>query len=164
MEDATLKLGLLMEAAHAQQGLAETTLARLETYMKDLDDIVREAVRRTLTEELRVLGDDSRRAAESLRRLSRSANMRATVWSVAITALAAAIPVCGAWCLLPSRAEVAALRAKREELTVAVARLERRGGRIDLRRCGNNARLCVRVDRKAPVYGPTADYFVVEGY
>ena len=45
-----------------------------------------------------------------------------------------------------------------------IAALERQGGRIEWRRCGEKARLCVRVDRKAPPYGDRADYYVVEGY
>ena len=42
-------------------------------------------------------------------------------------------------------------------------RLEQQGGRIDWRHCGEAARLCVRVDRKAPTYGEKADYYVVAG-
>jgi hypothetical protein len=164
MEDETLKLGLLMEAAQAQQTLAESTLAKLTEHMRDIDDIVREEIRRTLVEELQVLGNDSRRAAEALRSLGRSVNLRVALWSVGITTLCTAIPLCEAWWLLPSPTEVAALRSKREELASSVARLEHQGARIDLRHCGGSARLCVRVDRKAPVFGEAADYFVVKGY
>jgi hypothetical protein len=164
VEDYTMKLGLLMEAAHAQQTLAETALEKLKAHVADLDDIVREEIRRTLVEELQVLGEESRRAAEALRKLGRSANIRVVLWSVGLTLLCAAIPMCGEWLFLPSRSELAALRLKRDELASSVARLEQRGGRIDLRRCGGTDRLCVRVDRKAPVYGEAADYFVVRGY
>jgi hypothetical protein len=164
VEDNTMKLGLLMEAAHAQQTLAETALEKLKAHVADLDDIVREEIRRTLVEELRVLGEESRRAAEALRKLGRSANIRVVLWSVGLTLLCAAIPMCGEWLFLPSQSELAALRLKRDELASSVARLEQRGGRIDLRRCGGTDRLCVRVDRKAPVYGEAADYFVVRGY
>jgi hypothetical protein len=45
-----------------------------------------------------------------------------------------------------------------------VEALEQRGGLLDLRRCGNDARWCVRVDRHAPAYGEQADYLVVKGY
>jgi hypothetical protein len=72
--------------------------------------------------------------------------------------------MCAQWWLLPSQSELATLRSKRDELASNVARLEQRGGRIDLRRCGGTDRLCVRVDRKAPVYGEAADYFVIRGY
>ena len=41
MQDQTMKLGLLLEAAHAQQTLAETSLERLTAHVRDLDDIVR---------------------------------------------------------------------------------------------------------------------------
>jgi hypothetical protein len=164
MEDNTLKLGLLMEAAQAQQALAETTLEKLSAHIRDLDDIVRDEIRRTLVEELQVLGNEGRHAAEALRRLGRSANVRVSLWSVGMTLLCTAIPLSAAWWFLPSQGELAALRARRDELASSVARLEQRGARIDLRRCGGSDRLCVRVDRKAPVYGAAADYFVVKGY
>jgi hypothetical protein len=162
--DDTMKLGLLMEAAHAQQALAASALERLTAHASGLDDIVREEIRRTLVEELQSLGDESKRAAEALRRLGRSANTRVVLWSVGLTLLCAAVPMCGEWWLLPSQGELAALRSKRDDLAASVAGLEQRGGRIDLRRCGGTDRLCVRVDRKAPAYGEAADYFVVKGY
>jgi hypothetical protein len=164
VEDKTLEFGLLLEAARAQQTLAQTVLEKLKAHLGALDDVVREEVSRTLVGELQVLGNDSRRAAEALRGLGRSVNLRVALWSVGITTLCAAIPLIAGWWLLPSRSEVAALRAKRDELAASVARLEQRGARIELRRCGGGDRLCVRVDRKAPVYGEAEDYFVVKGY
>jgi hypothetical protein len=35
---------------------------------------------------------------------------------------------------------------------------------MELRRCGDAQRLCVRVDRSAPAYGAGADFFIVKGY
>jgi hypothetical protein len=110
------------------------------------------------------LGSDTRRAAEALQCLRRAANLRAALWTVAVTALCSVIALGEACWVMPSRAEIGALRAKRDELASAVSQLEQRGGRLELRRCGDTSRLCVRVDRKAPVYGETADYFVVKGY
>jgi hypothetical protein len=164
VEDDTMKLGLLMEAAHAHQALVASALERLNAHVSGLDDIVRDEIRRTLVEELLSLGDESKRAAEALRRLGRSANTRVVLWSVGLTLLCAALPVCGEWWLLPSQSELAALRSKRDDLAANVARLEQRGGRVDLRRCGGTDRLCVRVDRKAPAFGEAGDYLVVKGY
>ncbi len=164
MNEDLMKLGLLMEAAYAQQALAESTLERLRAHLGDLDDIVREEIRRAFVEELHLFGEESKRAAESLRRLGRYANTRVVLWSVGLTLLCAAIPMCADWWFLPSQSELSALRSKRDDLAASVARLEQRGGRVDLRRCGGTDRLCVRVDRKAPVYGDAADYFVVKGY
>jgi hypothetical protein len=164
VEDDTMKLGLLMEAAHAHQALVAGTLEKLKVHVSDLDDIVRDEIRRTLVEELQSLGDESKRAAEALRRLGRSANTRVVLWSVGLTLLCAALPMCGEWWLLPSQSELAALRSKRDDLAANVARLEQRGGRVDLRRCGGTDRLCVRVDRKAPAFGEAGDYLVVKGY
>jgi hypothetical protein len=68
------------------------------------------------------------------------------------------------WWWLPAPAQIAVLRAEHERLLAGVARLTDSGGRIDLRRCGDTSRLCVRIDRRAPVYGEQSDYLVVRGY
>ena len=164
LQDETLKLGLLMEAAHAQQTLAESTLERLKVHVEGLDDIVRDEIRRTLVDEIQVLGRESGQAAEALRRLGRAANARMAVWTIGLTLVCSALPLAAQWWFLPSQTELIELRAKKDELTSAITRLERQGGRIDLRRCGGTERLCVRVDRGAPVYGETGEYFVVKGY
>jgi len=164
VEDNTMKLGLLMEAVHAQQALAETLLEKLNAHTRGLDDIVRDEIRRTLIEEMQVLGNEGRRAAEALRSLGRAANLRVALWNIGLTLLCCAIPLCVSWWWLPSQSEIVALRSRRDELASNLARLEQHGARIDLRRCGGTDQLCVRVDRKAPVYGEAADYFVVKGY
>ena len=162
--DETLKLGLLMEAAHAQQTLAESVLEKLKVHLEGLDDIVRDEIRRTLVDEIQVLGSESQRAAEALRRLGRSANARVAGWTLGLTLACAAIPLLAQWWLLPSPSELAGLRARKDELTASIAQLNERGGRIDLRRCGGTDRLCVRVDRSAPAYGQSGDYLVIKGY
>jgi hypothetical protein len=164
MEDDTLKIGLLMEAAQAQQALAETVLETLKGHMNTLDEIVRDGIRHALVEELQVLGNESQRAAESLRRLGRAANARMALWSIGLALLCTAVPLCGQWWFVPSQGEIAALRLRRDALAANVTSLEERGGRIELRRCGGTDRLCVRVDRKAPAYGDAGDYLVVKGY
>jgi hypothetical protein len=159
-----MKVGLLMEAAEAQQALAGAALERLREHAAGLDGIVREEIRSTLIEELGALDEDSRRAAQSLRALRQAASLRLAAWSVGVTALSAAIPVGIGWWLLPSRAEVSALRAARVELSGNIAQLAQQGGKVELRHCGAARRLCVHVDRSAPSYGEASDYLVVKGY
>lgn len=162
-EDNTMKLGLLMETAHAQQALAEAALGKLSAHLRELDTVVRDEIRHTLVEELQVVVNESRRAAEALRGLGRSANLRVALWTLSMTLLCSGLPICVEWWFLPSQSELAALRAKRDQLESNVARLEQqRGAGIDLRRCGGSDRLCVRVDKKAPAYGEAGDYFVVK--
>ena len=164
MDDETLRLGLLMEAAQSQQTLAATTLDRLREHTAGLDAIVREEIRATLLEEMRALGDDSRRASEALRGLQRTANLRLIAWSAAIIALASLLPCAIALRLLPTRAEIQALGATRDELTANIARLSGQGGNVELRHCGASQRLCVRVERSAPAYGAAGDFLIVKGY
>src|SRR5258708_10789811 len=164
MEDVTLKLGLLMEAAQTQQALAATALERLREHTLGLDDIVRDEIRRTVIEELSARVEDSRRATESLRGLKRAASLRVTAWGVGLAVLSAALPLGATAWLLPSRAEIRALRATRDELKDNIVRLVQQGGQVELRRCGAERRLCVRVERSEPASGEAADYLVVNGH
>jgi hypothetical protein len=164
MEDATMKFGLLMESAQAHQKLAETQLEKLRTHTRDLDGVVRDEIRRTLVDELKTLTVEMTRAAKALRKVRRVGVLRGALWSLGLALLCALIPVGVARWVLPSPAELAALRAKRDELNSNLQRLQQLGGRVEWRRCGEAGRLCVRVDRKAPTYGEKADYVVVEGY
>ena len=164
MDDTTMKFGLLMEAAQSHQKSAESSLRKLKATTSDLAAVVREEVRRVVIEEFHSLAADSRRAAEALLAVRRAANVQTLTWSLGITVLCAAIPLGLACWIIPSPADIAALRAQQGELATKIADLQRQGGRIDLRRCGVGARLCVRVDRKAPTYGEQSDYLIVRGY
>jgi len=164
VDDETMKIGLLMESSLAQNELAETHLDKLRRHIQGLDDVVRGEIRRTLMEELRSLTVEADRAARALRAMQRTANVRSVAWSIGTAALCAVIPTAVAHWALPSVSDIAALRAQRDALARSVAQLEQRGGKVDWRSCGDSARLCVRVDRKAPTYGERADYYVVKGY
>jgi hypothetical protein len=163
-DDTTMKFGLLMESAQAQQKLAEAQLEALRAHTQGLDGIVREEIRRTLVEELKELTLESQRATQALHGMKRAAGLRTLLLSVVVAVLCTAIPGAMARWVLPSAAEVEALRVRRDQLAASLARLELEGGRVDWRRCGESARLCVRIDRAAPAYGEKADYYVVKGY
>jgi predicted phage gp36 major capsid-like protein len=164
LDDATMKAGLLMESAQAHQKLAEGQLERLRAHTQDLDSVVRDEIRRTLVEELRALTAEATRATRALQKIRGASRLRGVAWSLAAAVLCTLVPICVARWALPSAAEIAALRARRDELAANLAKLEQQGGHVDWRRCGDGRRLCVRVDRNAPTYGDKADYFVIEGY
>ncbi len=164
MDEATLKIGLLMESAQAHQKLAETHLDKLRAHTRDLDGVVRDEIRRTLVEELQMLTSESKRATRALERMRHSAIGRVGLWCTGISMLCTCMPVAILRWTLPSESEIAGLRARRDELSANIAALERQGGGIDWRRCGSAARLCFRVDREAPIYGAKADYYVVAGH
>jgi hypothetical protein len=153
-----------MESAQAQQKLAETQLEKLAAHTQGLDEVVRDEIRRTLIDEMQAVTAESRRAAEGLRRMQRAGSLRAALWSFGLSALCAGIPGAAAWWALPAPGELLALRTERDQAAANLKRLEQLGGRVDLRRCGRALQLCVRIDRHAPVFGESADYFVVKGY
>jgi hypothetical protein len=163
-DDATMKVGLLMESAQAHQKLAEGQLEKLRAHTQDLDSVVRDEIKRTLVEELRALTAEATSATRALQKVKGAGALRGTAWSVAAAVLCTVVPIEVARWALPSAAEIATLRARRDDLAANLAKLELEGGRIDWRRCGDGRRLCVRVDRKAPTYGDKADYFVIAGY
>lgn len=160
-DDATMKFGLLMESAQTHQRLAEVQLEKLRMHTQNLDGVVRDEIRRTLIEELQLLLSESRRCAEALRRIGRGAGLRGALWCVAMSLLGTVTPIAVMHWMLPSEADLLALRARRDQLSANVAALETAGGRLDWRHCGEDLRLCIRVDRKAPAYGAKADYYVV---
>lgn len=102
IDDATMKFGLLMESAQAHQQMAESHLARLQAHTNDLDEVVRDEIRRTLVEELKELTAESTRAAQALRRMQRTANSRGLFWAAVLATLATAIPGAFMHWMLPS--------------------------------------------------------------
>jgi hypothetical protein len=163
-DDETVKLGLLMEAAHSHQELVDGSLRQLQAHTRGLDEVVRDEIRRVMSTELGELMAEAARAAEVLRVLASAARLRAALWSTLAAVVPGALVAIFLWWWLPSPAQMAALRSQHAQLAAAVARLSGAGGSIDLRRCGDASRLCVRVDRRAPAYGEQADYLVVRGY
>jgi hypothetical protein len=159
-----MKFGSLMESAHAHQKLAESHLEKLQAHTQDLDQVVRDAIRRTVVEEFRALTVESERAIDALRGVKRVVNVRLLLWSLALSVLCAAVPLSIVRYLLPSSQQVEALRLQRDQLAANIAQLEQRGGRIEWRKCGEAARLCVHVERNTPSYGDKGDYVVVKGY
>jgi hypothetical protein len=164
LDEQTMKLGLLMETAQTQQRLIASSLKQLKAHTQELDSIVREQIRRTLAEEFGTLIEEAAHAAQLLRALKQTARWQFASWTVLATVLVSVISMAGVWCLVPSSAQISALRTRQQQLTAAIDALEQRGGRIDLRRCGPSDRWCVRVDRQAPAYGEQSDYYVVKGY
>jgi hypothetical protein len=162
--DKTLAFGLLMESAQAHQRSAEHQLERLRRHTQELDGVVRDEIKRTLIEELKELSAETQRTVRSMQKARRGAGLRSALWSMGVTTLCASIPVCVAEFILPSTQEIGVLRAQREQLSMNVAALQQQGGRIELKHCGAEARLCIRVDPKAPKYGEKAEFYVVAGY
>ena len=162
--DDALKFGLLMEGAQTHQRLAEAQLQTLRVHTQGLDGVVRDEIRRTLIEELQSMTAECEQAARALRAMSRAAQWRGLLWNITAVILCSAIPAAVAQIALPSQAGIAALVARRDSLSQNLARLEQHGGKVDWHLCGDHARLCVRIDRKAPGYGNEGDFYIVKGY
>lgn len=164
LDEESMKLGLLMETAHAHQAVAEDQLRQLEACTRDLDKIVCDQIRHALAAEMQAVSEAARCAIQSLRGVQHAAHLRAALWSVGTACASGALGIALVAQVLPSQAQIEALRARRDRLAEEISNLEQQGGRIELRRCGAADRLCVRVDREAPAYGEAADFLVVKGH
>jgi hypothetical protein len=163
VDQDSVKLGLLIEAAQTHQKLAEAAFEKLNRQTQGLEALVGDQIRRALSEGLQVVHAESQNAVEALQSVKRAANARVAFWTLGITAISVVTALFVAWSILPTPAEIIALRTERDELASHIARLKQRGARADLRRCGTD-HLCVRVDLSAPRYGEHSDYLVVRGY
>ncbi len=157
-----LRAGLLMEAAQAQQRLAEEALVRLGEHLRGLDILVRDEVARAVSESLGALQTETDQAAGALRRLRRSADLRLTLYALGVTAVSLAIGLAAMRVFVPSRQQIEVLRARRAAFKADIKHLREFGGSVDLRRCGRRGRLCVRVRRGGPAYGPGGQFLPVE--
>ena len=164
MSEDTLKVGLLMESAQLHQALVTENLQRLQTHVRELDVVVRDEIRRTLLEELQAVSTESHAAARALNRAGQYAYGRLLAVGLGLILLTTAIPAGFLAWFVPAPEEIAALRSQRADLEAAIVRLRQQGAQIEWRRCGDELRLCVRIDRKAPAFGEQADYRIARGY
>jgi len=134
------------------------------TLVRELEQAVRHEVRAAFVEEFEALGQAGRRAAEALEAVRRVASLRLALWVIVVVGCCSLIPLAMIRVAVPTRAELIRLRSERDSLKLQVAQLAQRGGRIDLRQCGRDGRLCARVERSAPRYGTDGDYYVLKGY
>lgn len=158
----TLRVGLLLEAAQAQQRLGAEAIEALREHVRTLDALVRAEVASAARESLEGLSAETQQTAAALRRARRVAEVRLIVWSIAACVASAAIALAVMHVLLPSRGQIAALRSRRALFSADIRRLREYGGAVDLRRCGHRGRLCVRVDRSGPAYGAHGNFLLVK--
>jgi hypothetical protein len=155
---APVELGQILETVHAQQAQLHGMLASLESRSRDLDASVGEAVQRALMQPAGL------RAAEKLAQVHQATSVRLARWSFGLVSGCALVPALLSWMLMPSRTQLLQARQTFEQLSAGIAQLSREGGRVELRHCGTANRLCVRIDRKSPLYGESADFMVLKGY
>jgi len=163
MDKDSVKLGLLMETAQTHQKLAEAAIEKPTEHTRALEAVAGDQIQRALGDALKTVQAQAQRAVGALQKIKGAANARVTLWTLGLTVISVAIALFIAWWALPTPAEIARLRAERDDLASNIAVLNQRGARADLRRCGAG-RVCVRVDLSAPRYGESSDYMVIKGY
>jgi hypothetical protein len=148
----------ILETVHAQQSEIHGLLATLDNRARSLDSTLGEAVQRAFMDAAGL------RAAQKLSQVHRATGVRFARWSIGIVSVCAIVPTILSWMLMPSPGQLLQARQTAAQLSARVAQLAGEGGRMELKHCGAKNRLCVRVDRKSPLYGDGADYMIVLGY
>lgn len=174
----------LVEVADSQQKNTERLLEKLNLGLSQLDE-TRELLTRTVSEAAqhgvkdalaqtpdataKTLQASARildQATQNARSVSRHLGWQ-TLGIVALGCLTAVLGVLGlGWYITPTPDEIMALRAEKRVLEVALADLDRRGGRIKLNQCGTKpSHLCAEVDETAGAFGEGGrKYRVLKGY
>src|SRR6185437_9192437 len=114
MDQDSVKLGLLVEAAQTHQKLAEAAIEKLNEHTRGLETVARDQIQRALADGLKGVRAETKGAVEALHRVKRAANARTALWTVGVTATAAMTTLFVAWWVLPTPAEITALRSERD--------------------------------------------------
>lgn len=77
MDQDSVKLGLLIEAAQTHRKLAEAAIEKLNEHTHGLEMVVRDQVQHALADGLKSLHAETTVAVEALRRVKRAPNARA---------------------------------------------------------------------------------------
>ena len=161
--DPSLRLGMLLEALDVQRETAAQAVEQLVRHTHGLDAIVRDEIGQTLRGELSALQADVLDAQVALRGLSRRLSARHLLGSLLVGVVAAAAPLLLASTLLPGPAELRRLRAEEAMLQDRLRELRQTGAKLELRRCGRERSLCVRVERDRGAFGSDGAFFIVKG-
>jgi hypothetical protein len=119
MDNESVKL--LMETAQSHQKAVEALFQKLREQTQGLDAVVRDQIRHMLVEELKAVRAETQGAVTALQALKRTARARETFWTLGVAAIASGIALLVAWSVLPTPAEIAALRPERDALTSNIA-------------------------------------------
>ena len=161
--DPSLRLAALLEAIELQRETSTQALEQLMRHTQGLDAIVREEIAETLRGELAGLQAEVLAAQAALRALARAVTARHMLGSVLVGTLAAAVPLLLAATLLPGEGELRRLRAEQSSLQERLRELHQEGAAVQLRRCGSERRLCVRIEPSARPFGSDGDFRIVKG-
>jgi len=106
---------------------------KLNQQTQGLEALVRDQIQRALGDGLKVVRAESQNAVEALQSVKRAANAGVAFWTLGITAIAAVTGLFVAWWILPTPAEIIALRNERDVLASNIANLKQRGACANLK-------------------------------
>jgi hypothetical protein len=165
MDSQTMKAGLLMEAADANQKLATAAITRLEAATRTLEPAVRDAVAKAALEEFRHMHDEAKRTAVAFKQLRSGLTWKIGLVAFLMSAASAGVLLATIYFAggLNSYSGPPAAPTGLRGDPAALAEFGRRGQLIEVALCGEQRRVCVRVEPKAGAFGARKDQMVAAG-
>lgn len=157
-----------MDQADREHARVLEAIAELKAAGAGLRSEVRAAAGSSMQEALNNLQGDIAEARQVVKDLQRVSLWRSALQHVLVAGVAIVIALVAVAWYVPSMSDITALRQEREQLQGTVDTLAQRGGRMMVKECGPQKRLCVMVDRTAGAFGLAGNkgevYMVAKGY
>lgn len=129
---------------------------KLYVLMTQAEELQKDA--KGLHEEVRRVAEEAQEGFQKALRAILRKNLIHTVILVCVAFLIASVVFFGCHLYVSSQMETANIWKEQAQAWADKA------GKADLRECGDDKRLCVRVDKTALVYGKNSEYMVIDGY
>lgn len=137
---------------------------RSKQQAESTEQAVRSAFERHESALLAALSESEQRTSAAIRAQSRSLQRTALTSWLAVVIPVALTLLLGSGALWWMSQSVAGKLAEIERHNTTLERLAQEGGRVQLTHCGNERRLCAKIDTQAVEYGENGEYRILEGY
>jgi hypothetical protein len=168
MDDDTRKIGMLIAAFDAEHERLKIAILGLQRVGGQLAGEVGSAAQGAVTKALSQLNTDVEKASCILVDIQGLSLWRATLQHVIVAIVAIATTLLAVWWYVPPAAEIAELRAEREQLQATIDELGSKGGRLKYSQCGDQKRLCVLIPNRATTWASVQNkeqvYVIPVGY
>lgn len=168
MDDETRKIGILIAAFDAEHERLKISILALQKVGGQLAGEVGSAAQGAVTKALSQLNADVDKASRTLVDLQGLSVWRAALQHLMVAVVAIATTLLAVWWYVPPAAEIAALRAERDQLQATIDELVSKGGRLKTSACGDQKRLCVLIPNRATTWASSQNkeqvYVIPVGY
>jgi hypothetical protein len=141
-------------------GLLEKAQEAGQAQARLFGQVVAAEALKEIKQELAVATKKAFDSAAALEASARHDKLNRLVSSLGLITCVTALVIFGLYFVLPDPADIKKSREDIAELEATIAKLEKRGGRMELSNCGAKKKLCVRVDQATSYEG---GYMIIHG-